>query len=372
MSIKQIAIDLIDTANSIILIYAFNSSGKTRLSVAYKDETKAKNGDKHAGVYYNAFSEDLFQWYNDIENGEIDIKLNVIQSSLNDFHSFIMDDKEKLLEKLEPYNPNYTFKLNPCKDADGTENQEKGIGSITFYHKEDADQTTPIKISRGEERIFVWCFFLTLFEIDGRIKQQNAHFFIDDPVSSLDDHNIFITADSIMNIIERSYLEKRVIITTHHIGLFSILADRLKRGEKSDRYKRITKICTLSRTDDGAELNSPSSDVFLFHLHLMRTLHEAKDSKILQYHFVLLRQLLENISSFLGRGGISYTLSQIGFSDKKIGTEQNTEVERIVSRINSLSHKDTYKPQFYKSSPEDEKLMKDVLEKIQDKYKFDF
>ena len=46
MNIKQIAIDLIDTANSIILIYAFNSSGKTRLSVAYKDWTKAINGDK--------------------------------------------------------------------------------------------------------------------------------------------------------------------------------------------------------------------------------------------------------------------------------------------------------------------------------------
>jgi energy-coupling factor transporter ATP-binding protein EcfA2 len=361
-----------DTRENIILIYGFNSSGKTQLSVAYKDWTKLLNGDKHVGVYYNAFSEDLFQWHNDIENGEIDIKLNVIQSSLNEFHSFIMDDKEKLLEKLKPYNPNYTFKLNPCKDANGTENQEKGIGSITFYHKEDADQTTPIKISRGEERIFVWCFFLTLFEIDGWIERQNAHFFIDDPVSSLDDHNIFITADSIMNIIDINYLEKRIIITTHHIGLFSILADRLKRGEKSDRYKHITKIYTLSRTDDGAELNSPSSDVFLFHLHLMKTLHEAKDNEILQYHFVLLRQLLENISSFLGKGGISYTLSQIGFSDKKLGTEQNTEVERIVSRINSLSHKDTYKPEPYNSSDEDGKLMKNVLEKIQMKYHFVF
>ena len=370
MSIEQIAIELIFSADNIILIYAFNSSGKTQLSVAYKEWIKNANGDN--GVYYNAFSEDLFQWNNDIENGEIDIKLNVIQSKLNEFHSFIMDDEEKLLEKLKLYNPNYTFKLNPYQNADETEDREKGIDSITFYRKEDTTQTTPIKISRGEERIFVWCFFLALFEIDVWIERQNAHFFIDDPVSSLDEHNIFITSDSIMDIIEKNYLKKRIIVTTHHIGLFSILANRLTKGEKSSRYKNITKIYTLSRTDNGVELNSPRSDVFLFHLHLMRTLHEAKNNEILQYHFVLLRQLLENISSFLGKGGISYALSQIGFSDTKLENEQNTEVERIANIINSLSHKDTYKPQFYKSSPEDEKLMKDVLEKIQDKYKFDF
>lgn len=50
---------------SIVLIYAFNSTGKTRLSVAYKELTKNENNGKHAGVYYNAFSEDLFVWDND-------------------------------------------------------------------------------------------------------------------------------------------------------------------------------------------------------------------------------------------------------------------------------------------------------------------
>ncbi len=56
---------------------------------------------------------------------------------------------------------------------------------------------TPIKISRGEERIFVWCFFLALFEVetDGA-GEQDAQLFIDDPVSSLDEHNIFVTAES--------------------------------------------------------------------------------------------------------------------------------------------------------------------------------
>lgn len=363
MNLDNIAQEIYETKENIILIYAFNSSGKTRLSVAYKDLTKRLNGDKHAGVYYNAFSEDLFQWHNDIENGEVDKKLNVVSSSLNEFHSFIMDDEKKLVEKLDLYNPNYTFKLNSFKNADGIDNLELGIHSIYFYYKEDKDKTTPIKISRGEERIFVWCFFLTLFEIDGWVEQQDAHFFIDDPVSSLDEHNIFITADSIMDIVERSFLKKkRIIVTTHHIGLFSILADRLKKGEKSSRYKLITKIFTLSRKDDITELNSPNSDVFLFHLHLMKTLHEAKDKEISLYHFVLIRQLLENISSFLGKGGISYSLSQIGVKD----------VENVANTINTLSHKDVYRPQYYKPSSSEEVTLIDVLDKIQIKYKFVF
>lgn len=363
MNLDKIAQDIKDTKEDIILVYAFNSSGKTRLSVAYKDLTKRLNEDKHAGVYYNAFSEDLFQWHNDIANGEIDKKLNVVPSSLNEFHSFIMDDERRLIEKLESYNPRYTFTLNSYKNSDGSENREEGIKSICFYHKTDEEKTTPIKISRGEERIFVWCFFLALFEIDGWVDEQDAHFFIDDPVSSLDDHNIFITADSIFDIVEKSFLKKkRIIITTHHIGLFSILADRLTKGGKSGRYVKITKIYTLSRKGDNTELNEPNSDVFLFHLHLMKTLHEAKDKEISLYHFVLLRQLLENISSFLGKGGITYTLSQIGIEN----------IENVANTINSLSHKDAYRPQYYKPTPSEEQMMINVLDKIQSKYKFVF
>ena len=68
MELKKIAEDIKNDLEKIILIYAFNSTGKTRLSVAYKDITK--NGEQHTGIYYNAFSEDIFVWDNDIENDE--------------------------------------------------------------------------------------------------------------------------------------------------------------------------------------------------------------------------------------------------------------------------------------------------------------
>jgi len=43
-TITEIAQQLKDVDEYIVIIYAFNSTGKTRLSVAYKDITKAENG----------------------------------------------------------------------------------------------------------------------------------------------------------------------------------------------------------------------------------------------------------------------------------------------------------------------------------------
>ncbi|KAH0533633.1 hypothetical protein GP486_008978, partial [Trichoglossum hirsutum] len=76
MSPSEIAEQLIDTKENVILLYAFNSTGKTRLSVAYKDATKKADGS-HTGVYYNAFSEDLFAWNNDTANNEENIRLTI-------------------------------------------------------------------------------------------------------------------------------------------------------------------------------------------------------------------------------------------------------------------------------------------------------
>ena len=71
---KNIAQQIYNAKENIILIYAFNSTGKTRLSVEYKNYTKNKNGNNAVGVYYNAYSEDLFQWNNDEDNDNADIK----------------------------------------------------------------------------------------------------------------------------------------------------------------------------------------------------------------------------------------------------------------------------------------------------------
>src|ERR1700677_3880996 len=58
-----------------ILLYAHNGTGKTRLSTAFKD--LGKNGDERDTLYFNAYTEDLFNWDNDLENDrERVLKLN--------------------------------------------------------------------------------------------------------------------------------------------------------------------------------------------------------------------------------------------------------------------------------------------------------
>ena len=143
----------------------------------------------------NAFSEDLFVWDNDEENDGADIRLTVRPSSLSRFHASLTEDNVR--DKLNAYKPKFGFEFRLHED-----DPSKGIESISFFipnQNPDVPQP-PIKISRGEERIFVWCFFLALFEVEGWADEQSNHFFIDDPVSSLDDHHIFITAETLFEL----------------------------------------------------------------------------------------------------------------------------------------------------------------------------
>lgn len=352
-TIDKVAQELHGLNENIVLVYALNSTGKTRLSVAYKDFTKSQNDGKHSGVYYNAYSEDLFIWDNDEKNGNKDLKLTVLPSTLSQFHSLMIGDDTIIREKLEPYLPKYNFILNQH------ENAENGIESITFFLNEDIEK--PIKISRGEERIFVWCFFLALFEVDGWADQQTAHILIDDPVSSLDDHNIFVTARSIFELVKTNYIIKqKVIIFTHHIGLFSTLATWLKNEDGKEGVGRLTKTCILKNRDGELSFKGTNSDVFLYHLHLLQTLQDAKKAPY-KYHIVLLRQVLENINSFLGSRKLGRVLNDIGVKD----------VNRIVDEINALSHKQAYQYQFNEMSEAEELLFNDVLDKLIGTYKFE-
>jgi wobble nucleotide-excising tRNase len=353
-TIKEIAEELHKLSENIVLIYALNSTGKTRLSVSYKDFTKENNDGKHTGVYYNAFSEDLFVWDNDEENDNADIKLTVLPSKLSQFHSFLIEDNNIIKEKLEPYLPKYQFKLNQHK------NPEDGIESITFFVGEENE--TPIKVSRGEERISVWCFFLALFDVDGWANEQDAHIFIDDPVSSLDEHNIFITTRSILDLIKANYLKKqKMIISTHHIGLFSTLATWLKNDTSKQGVGSLTKTIILKSNKGDLSFKGTNSDVFLYHLHLLQTLKEAKEKQLYKYHMVLLRQVLENINSFLGSRKMGRLLENINVKN----------ANEIADEINALSHKQAYQYQFNEMSDLEENLFNDIFDKLITTYKFE-
>jgi len=355
---EEIAKVLYDLEHKICLIYAFNATGKTQLSVGYKNYSKSQNDDIHAGVYYNAYSEDLFFWDNDEEHRNENVKLDIKASSLNKHHSLLLDTPI-LAEKLALYGPNYFFELNLYKDGD----REKGIASVSFF--EDENKVLPIKISRGQEKIFIWCFFLALFDVETFTGDggQDAHLFIDDPVSSMDENNIYLTTESIINLVEGAYPKKKVILTTHHIGLFSILANRFTKGEKSRTYESQIKTYLLQKDNNTGELSlNEKNGVFLFHLHLLKTLEDAIKDELFVYHFALLRQLVEHIASFLGRPRIGYVLNEIGMEDASM----------VADKINSLSHQDVYRTTSNQMSDKDAPLFKEIVSKIIEKYRFKY
>ena len=352
-TIEDIASELRDDSTAVQLLYAFNSVGKTRLSVAYKNATKEGDGTR-TGIYYNAYSEDLFVWNNDIENAEANIRLTVLPSSLSRLHADL--NELDIHAKLKPYKANFDFRFVMHPDA------EMGIESVSFLPVGTQPGDAPaIKISRGEERVFVWCFFLAMMEVEGWAERQSHHIFIDDPVSSLDDHNIFVTASTLYDLIEKHFGERKIIIATHHVGMFSILYDWLMKGEKSAKYEPETKAQILSGKHGGVSLETHKSDVFLYHLRVLQLLEQARQEKnVRAYHLSLLRQVLECVSSFLGTGQISYTLKHIGF-------EETDEIARIV---NTLVHKNVY---YYESDllvPDSLALFNDIYEKLNTRYEF--
>lgn len=353
MELSDIAKEIKESKENIFLIYAFNATGKTRLSVEYKETARDSKTRFQTGVYYNAFSEDLFIWDNDTKNSEADIKMQVIPSSLNRLHSQISE--EAVLEKLRPYNPKYEFSISYIDN-----DSEKGIEHIRFYLKEGESRTS-IKISRGEERIFVWCFFLALFDTEGWADAQNQYIFIDDPVSSLDDHNIFITTFTLLDLIEKYYKERKFIITTHHIGFATILDNLLAKGEKAESFKKHYKLRLLEKEGTAFSLGNPKKDVLLYHLRLLQILDDSIQNNSLEvYHMALLRQVLENISSFLGTGRIKYVLEQIGFSN----------ADRITTIANALTHKNVYYPQMDAMVEDNKQIVKDVYNALMGKYHF--
>lgn len=349
-TLAEVARKIKGSKEFLFLIYAFNATGKTQLSKAYND---ISHDDGENGLYYNAFCEDLFSWDND------NLLLTLKPSSFNDYHSDINEDM--LIEKLTPYKPKYHFKFNYH------DNYEEGISSISFYFGDDED--TYIKISRAEERIFIWCFFLMLFDLDV-FDDTVKYIFIDDPISSVDENNMFITIFSLYELIKKQFEKKKIIITTHHLGLSSILQTWIRSGEMRGKFNILDKndghiiepkykIWLLSHKQNQYQLETHKN--MLYHLHILKVLDDAvKNNSVEMFHMAMLRQVLENVSSFLGRPNFSYILQKLGYAD----------TNQIATIVNTLTHKSVYYPQMSVLTENNRQMIVEITTQLIEKFGF--
>ena len=161
-TLTEIAQDLKDTGKKVQLIYAFNGTGKTRLSREFKqliapkadgDEVDEPELARNKILYYNAFTEDLFYWDNDLEQ-DAEPKLKIQSNSFTDWVLKDQGQDQKIIATFQRYT---NEKLTPHFNEDFSE--------VTFTMERGSDeQSGNLKISKGEESNFIWSVFYTLLE----------------------------------------------------------------------------------------------------------------------------------------------------------------------------------------------------------------
>jgi len=281
--------DLSKPKRRFTLLYAHNATGKTRLSGAFKDIGKAKIRDT---LYFNAYTEDLFYWDNDLENDrERILKLNVRS---NFFDALKHIDINSQLRPLIKRYVDLEFRLDQI---------DKNEWRVSFSRDVLVDgrleELEDIKISRGEENIFIWCFFLAIVQLvldDDGTGPYNwvKYLYIDDPVSSLDETNAISVASHLGNLLTKSEKGPQTIISTHHGLFFNVLGNEFKKGTKSYFLK--------SPSDsDNYILSDITNKFFLQHLTTLQELDKARISgNLKRHHFNLLRCSMEQTAIFLG------------------------------------------------------------------------
>jgi len=311
-TLTEIAQQLKDAGKKVQLIYAFNGTGKTRLSREFKhliapkpdeDDVKLSGLAEKRILYYSAFTEDLFYWDNDL-GMDAEPKLKI---QPNSFTKWVLQEQGQDQSIARTFQRYTSDKLTPHFSAD--------FSSVSFSFERGNQSTEPnIKISKGEESNFIWSVFNALMEqVISELNISEAadrstdvfnnlsYVFVDDPVSSLDENHLIELAVNLAGLIKSSQSELKFIITTHNPLFYNVLHNELdlrKKGKKDGCY-------LLDRHEDGTfELTVKDGDSdksFSYHLHLIQTIEQAiADSKIERFHFTLLRNLYEKAASFLG------------------------------------------------------------------------
>jgi wobble nucleotide-excising tRNase len=393
-TLTEIAQQLKDAEKKVQLIYAFNGTGKTRLSREFKQLISPKvDGDGDADraelsrnkiLYYNALTEDLFYWDNDLKE-DAESRL-MIQP--NTFTDWVLKDQGQDMNVITTFQRYANDKLTPHFNAERTEKGEvdkqitiKSFSEVTFtMERGDTTHSGNLKISKGEEGNFIWSIFYTLLEQvigilnvaepgDRETDQFNQleYVFIDDPVSSLDDNHLIQLAVDLAQLVKSNQSGINFIITTHNPLFFNVLSNEFGSDEKTERYTWQSKWFGKSRLEKNGDgslnlLEQPNDSPFSYHLHLISQLEEAiKSGQIEKYHFNLLRNIFEKTATFLGYKRWEHLLPQ---TDDGL---PNPYAKRIV---NFSSHSKHAAEEVSPLKPEEKKVLEQLVKHVVERHRF--
>lgn len=334
---------------NVVLLYAFNGTGKTRISELITEEEEDKC------LFYNAYVEDYFTWNNREKEFLIDMNADLFRIiRTQELENDIIDNFKSLVEtKLEP-----VFDIPDAK--------------ITFQLATgDSNSTQNVKISKGEESMFIWSVFysilnLSLEMLDEELENRSCEDFnllryiiVDDPVSSIDDTKIIAIADQFTEYLNKlksvdikNDNKLSILITTHHPLFYNMLFNYFK-NKSNDKFN--TEYYVLMRGENNTlELNKQKSDSpFAYHLSLIEELViVVNEDNIKKYHYNILRSLFEKTSNYLG-----YTNWADCISDEE-------DKSLIIKEVNQNSHNRLSDIEYCELSEEDKELFKRVFKRF--------
>lgn len=351
-----------DQFTNCALMFAYNGTGKTRLSYDFAHYGRKENAPQHT-LYYNAYTEDLFTWDNHIEDETEDRE-----------HHLLINTDSSLIQGLAGYEFSDKLRkyLHVFTDIDFDfhydEQNEKIPNYVTFNKIENLSQklngemqiieytAENIKISRGEERLFVWCFFRCILDqvIGGNDAYKDIEYiYIDDPMSSLDDNNVIAFGEQLYSVIRQqlkqevdaqragkeNYRRIKFVVSSHHALFFHTMLHGLIGDKKLGRYY-------LSRNKQKNQLvlkdMSDSSSPFYYNVAMLSEIKKAIETdKLYTFHFTVLRSVMEKIKEFFGHRDFSIILEGITYKGEtydQTAFSQEELIEFYSRVVNVLTH----------------------------------
>lgn len=389
---KCFDIDQEDKFTNCALVFAYNGTGKTRLSYDFAHFGREENSPHHT-LYYNAYTEDLFTWDNDIENEtenrQYKLKINKDSALIQGLAGY------NFSESLHKYLDTFTdidFEFH--YDEENAEIPDHVVFSKTVRFEQELngekvaleDKVDNIKISRGEERLFVWCFFRCILDqvVNGNDAYKDIEYiYIDDPISSLDDNNVIAFAVQLYSVIRQQLKQEydayksgnvnfrriKFVVSSHHALFFHVMLHGLISDRKLGCYY-------LHRDKDSEELllkvmsdNTP----FYYNVAVMSEIQDAiRNDRLYTYHFTIIRSVMEKIAEFFGHFDYRFILDGITYKGNRFDeiAFSKGELMDLYSRIvNVFSHQGSFfAPQ--KMNEDNKDSLKTLFYHIKNKYRF--
>lgn len=348
-----------DQFTNCALVFAYNGTGKTRLSYDFAHYGRKENAPQHT-LYYNAYTEDLFTWDNDFEN--------------NTEHHLLINQNSSLIQGLAGYALSVKLRkyLQVFADIDFEFHYDEGNEEIPDYvvfskkikqrvkingvFNEIEDEVENIKISRGEERLFVWCFFRCILDqvIEGNVAYKDIEYiYIDDPMSSLDDNNVIAFAEQLYSMIRQQLKQEtdaqksgkedfrriKFVVSSHHALFFHTMLHGLIGDKKLGRfYLSRNKLTNQLVLKDMSDNNSP----FYYNVAMMSEIKKAIETdKLYTFHFTVLRSVMEKIKEFFGHRDFTVILEGITYKGEtydQTAFSQDELIEFYSRVVNVLTH----------------------------------